>query len=601
MVAISLGQHLVDGLLPKEYRGRGTLNKARLHDLLVDLARKKPSEYPEVVTGLKRLGDELATQEGISVGLDDVAPDYQKRDALLRPFAREFNAARGAARQQVLLKAQNAVLDSAKNHSGTMGEMVRSGGRGSAGQLMKIVAAPVLARDEHDQVVPWMITRSYSEGLTPADAWVAGNEARINAIKSNISVVEPGDLAKILVNNMHDQLITTPDCGTTNGVVMNAKDPHIIDRYLAHAVATPPVAAGTLITPQLAQYLSGTIVVRSPMTCQAAHGICQKCQGLDPSGKLHSIGTNVGVRAAQAMSEPLTQFSLNAKHGGRIDTGKDRGKRLEGIKGVRQMLEIPRSFLHKATLAEHDGQVARIEDAPQGGRYVWVGETRHYVPPDLEVTAHVGQKVEAGDSLSDGVPKPDEVVRHKGLGEARRYLVDALHAIYKGAGADIDKRHVETLAKSVLNHVYVADTHDEHDDGFFKGDVVDYNRLQAELAKSARELPADDAIGEVLADNALHFTAGTRVTPSVRDSLRRQGITHVRVAMHPPQLEPMMKPASRTPLLNPDWMARLAHRYLGESLLAGAHRGDKSELHGYSPIPAYAAGSEFGQGLGGRY
>jgi DNA-directed RNA polymerase subunit beta' len=600
-MAASLGQLLVDDLLPKEYRGRGRLTKAKLHEILVDLARHKPTEYPEVVTGLKRLGDELATQEGISVGLDDIAPDYRTRDDLLRPFENAFNTASGDEREKVLLRAQNAMVDYAKAHPGTMGDMVRSGGRGSAGQLLKIVGAPVLARNEHDQILPWLLKRSYSEGLTPADAWVAGNEARINAIKSNISVVEPGDLAKILVNNMHDQLITTPDCGTTNGVVMDAKDPHVIDRYLAHAVATPPVAAGTLITPQLAQHLSGTIVVRSPMTCQAAHGICQKCQGLDPSGKLHLIGTNVGVRAAQAMSEPLTQFSLNAKHGGRIDTGKDRGKSLEGIKGVRQMLEIPRSFLHKATLAEHDGQVARIEEAPQGGRYVWIGETRHYAPPDLGVTVNVGQKVEAGDKLSDGVPKPDEVVRHKGLGEGRRYLVDTLHAIYKNAGADIDKRHVETLAKSVLNHVYVADTDDEHDHGFLKGDVIDYNRLQAELVKDARELPVDDAIGELLAQNTLHFTAGTRVTASVRDALRRQGIMNVRTAAHPPQLEPLMRPASRTPLLNPDWMARLAHRYLGESLLAGAHRGDKSELHGYSPIPAYAAGSEFGQGDEGRY
>jgi DNA-directed RNA polymerase subunit beta' len=466
---------------------------------------------------------------------------------------------------------------------------------------MKIVGAPVLARDEHEQIVPWMIARSYSEGLTPADAWVAGNEARINAIKSNISVVEPGDLAKILINNMHDQLVTMPDCGTTNGIVMDAKDPHVIDRYLAHAVATPPIAAGELVTPQLAQRLTGTVVVRSPMTCEAPHGVCQKCQGLDPSGKLNAIGTNVGMRAAQAMSEPLTQFSLNAKHGGRIDTGRDGGKQLEGIKGVRQVLEIPQSFLHRATLTSRDGQVTRNEAAPQGGRYVWVDDVRHYVGPDQTVTATVGQRVEAGDALSDGVPRPDEVVRYKGLGEGRRYLVDTLHSIYKRAGADIDKRHVETLAKSVLNHVYIADTDDEHDHGFVRGDIVDYNRYQAAIAGGARPTPLAGALGETLAENTLHFTAGTRVTPSVRDALGRQGIKELRVATDAPAIEPVMRPASRTPLLNPDWMSRLAHRYLKDSLLAGAHRADKSELHGYSPVPAYAAGSEFGQGSEGRY
>jgi hypothetical protein len=426
----SLGEHLVHEILPPEYRGKGPLTKSKIHEILADLAKKNPAAYPRVVTELKRLGDELATQEGISVGLDDIAPDYEKRDALLRPFKQRFRSATVGDREKVLLETQNALLDYAKNHPGTLGEMVRSGGRGNAAQLLKIVGAPVLARDEHDKVVPWLITRSYSEGLTPADAWVAGNEARINAIKSNISVVEPGDLAKILINNMHDQLVTAPDCGTTNGITMGGKDAHIIDRYLAHTLTNPPVARGTLITPQLAQHLEGSLVVRSPMTCEASHGVCQKCQGLAPSGKPHPIGTNVGMRAAQAMSEPLTQFSLNAKHGGRIDTGKDGGKRLEGIKGVRQVLEIPQSFLHKATLAEEHGEVSRIENAPQGGRYVHVGDRRHYVGPDLTVTAKVGQKVEAGDALSDGVPKPDEIVRHKGLGDGRRYLVDALHGIF---------------------------------------------------------------------------------------------------------------------------------------------------------------------------
>ena len=100
------------------------------------------------------------------------------------------------------------MLGHTKDNTGTMGEMVRSGGRGNAAQLMRIIGAPVLARDERDRIVPWFIPRSYAEGLKPSDAWVAGNEARINAIKSNISVVEPGDLAKILINNMGDKLIT---------------------------------------------------------------------------------------------------------------------------------------------------------------------------------------------------------------------------------------------------------------------------------------------------------------------------------------------------------------------------------------------------------
>lgn len=590
----TLGQHLVDAVLPKGWRHDDqALTKGVLNDSLVRLAKANPDAYPDVVTKLKRLGDEIATLEGISVGLDDIAP-HPERDAHLAPHVEAFRAARTQAdKEKALYAAQDAMLSLAKRDKGAMGEMVRSGGRGNAAQLMRAVGSPVLARDSRDRTVPWLITRSFSEGLTPADAWVAGGEARVNAVRSNISVVEPGDLAKILVNNMGDKLVTTIDCGTRNGVEMSASDPHLIDRYLVD---------GRLVTPGLASALAtkgDRVVVRSPMTCEAPQGVCQRCQGLDPSGHLHQLGTNVGMRAAQALSEPLTQFSLNAKHGGRIAAATTGKKQLEGIKGVRQLLEIPTSFMHKAVLSDRDGRVTRVDLAPQGGSYVVVEDSRHYVPPDQQVVVAVGRSLFAGDSLSDGVPRPDEIVRHKGLGEGRRYLVDALHDVYRRSGADVDKRHLETLARSVLSHVQITDP--GPDDAFMKGDVIDYNRFRAALAGSRRRVALREATGETLAEDVLHFTAGTRVTPDVTDRLSRRGVSEVEIADHGPVAAPVVRPASRTPLLNPDWMARLGHRYLKETLLAGAHRGDASDVHGYSPVPAYAAGTEFGQGPEGRY
>lgn len=590
----TLGQHLVDAVLPKGWRHNDeALSKGVLNESLVRLAKANPDAYPEVVTRLKRLGDEVATLEGISVGLDDIAP-HPERDAMLAPHVQTFEAAKTTAdKEKALFSAQDAMLSLAKRDKGAMGEMVRSGGRGNAAQLMRAVGSPVMARDSRDRTVPWLIKKSFSEGLTPADAWVAGGEARVNAVRSNISVVEPGDLAKILVNNMGDKLVTTVDCGTHNGIEMAATDPHLIDRYLTD---------GRLVTPGLAATIAtkgDPVTVRSPMTCEAPHGICQHCQGLDSAGHTHAIGTNVGMRAAQALSEPLTQFSLNAKHGGRVAAAVSGRKQLEGIKGVRQLLEIPTSFLHKAVLADRDGKVGSIAIAPQGGSYVTVEDSRHYVPPDQRVTVAIGQSLFAGDVLSDGVPRPDEIVRHKGLGEGRRYLVDALHDVYRRAGADVDKRHLETLARSVLSHVQIVDP--GPDDAFMKGDVVDYNKFRATLAKSHQRLGLSNAAGETLAQDVFHYTAGTRITPDVMSTLARRGVHEVNVADEAPIAVPVMRPASRTPLLNPDWMARLGHRYLKDSLLAGAHRGDLADVHSYSPVPAYAAGTEFGQGPEGRY
>jgi len=596
----TLGQHIVDTLLPEKYRGRGPLTKTNLHNILTELAKENPTKYAEIVSALKRTGDEFATLEGISVGLDDITTDA-KRGAMLNPYRDRFAHAKEPEKEKILLDAQNAIVEYTKSHPGTMGEMVRSGGRGSVGQLMKIVGAPVLARDEHNKVVPWLIHRNYAEGLKPSDLWITGNEARINNIKTHLSPADSGDFAKILVNNMGDKLITMPDCGVKNGIALQANDPSIIDRYLAIAHGSLP--AGTLITPSIARSLakSDSVIVRSPMTCQAPNGICQKCQGLNAYGKNQPLGTNVGMHAAQAAAEPLTQFALNAKHGGRITTGAETEIRPEGLKGIRQMLEMPQSFLHKAVLAEHDGEVRRIEEAPQGGHYIWVNDERLYVSPDRRITTHIGQKVEAGDVLTDGIPKPDEIVHLKGLGQGRKYLVDTLHNVYQREVGGIDRRHLETLARSTMNYVQITDPGEDTSHGFVKGDIIDFNQFNKTLAEHQQHSPIDDAIGEILASNALHFTAGTRITPSMRDTLKAHGITAVNTTTTAPRVEPIIRSASRMPLLNPDWMARLAHRYLKESLVSGAHRGDVSDTHGTHPVPAYAAGSEFGQGGEGKY
>ena len=592
-MATTLGRHLVDAALPVGWRGRGVLTKPTLNEMLVGIAKAHPNHYPTVVTALKRVGDEMATLDGISVGLDDIAPHIEARNAALQPHADAFRRATTSAdKDKALAGGFDAMLTLAKKHPGAMGDMVRSGGRGNAAQLMRTVGAPVMVQDSKGRTVPWLIDRSFSEGLKPADAWVAGGEARKNAVLSNISVVEPGDLAKILVNNMGDQLVTMQDCKTKNGISMLGTDPHLIDRYLTD---------GRLVTPQVASQLSKenkSVIVRSPMTCEAHHGVCQKCHGLDNAGNLHPIGTNVGVRAAQALSEPLTQFSLNAKHGGRVASADDE-KRLEGIKGVRALLEIPTSFAHKAVLARQDGTITNVVKAPQGGHYVHIDAAQHYVAPEHHVSVSAGQSVYAGDMLSDGVPRPDEVVMYKGLGEGRRYLVDALADVYKRAGSEVDKRHLETLAKSTLNHVQIIDP--GHDDAFIKGDIVNYNRFNAALAASRQHVPLHDAIGETLAKEVLHHTTGTTITQPIADQLAKHGITSVSIANAGPRAIPIARAASRTPLLNPDWMARLAHRYLKESLLMGIHRGDVSNLHGASPIPGYAAGTEFGLGEDGGY
>jgi len=73
------------------------------------------------------------------------------------------------------------------------------------------------------------------------------------------------------------------------------------------------------------------------------------------------------------------------------------------------------------------------------------------------------------------------------------------------------------------------------------------------------------------------------------------------VSTKAPTVSPIMAPATRNPLLNPDWLVRLGHRYLKDSLREGAHEAQTSNLHGSHPLPAMIFGADFGEGIDGRY
>ena len=594
----TIGRLLLNEALPASHHVTQPLARHELNALMSDLARNDAPRYVQAISDIKRIGDAVATDEGVTVGLDDIEPEYAVRDPLLEPVLAQVKRTHDLqARIKLIEDLQPKIIEITKHHPGQAAMMVRSGARGSMPQVMRTVTSPVAVTDDRGRTVPWIISKSYAEGLKPIDAWIALGEARRNAVESNTSVSAPGEISKLLIGNMGDQLITVPDCGTTNGLAMLADDPQAPDRYLAKS--SEGIPAGTLLTGQLASRLhSKTVVLRSPMTCEAPHGVCQRCYGLNNRGQNARIGDNVGMIAAHAMGEPLTQMALNAKHAAR--TTASRKVVLSGLSGLKQLTEIPQSFFNRAVLSEQPGTVTAVAAAPQGGHYVTVDQEQHYVPPILDVTVRRGDKIEAGDALSDGIPRPDDVVRHKGLGVGRQYLVDQLQGIYKRHGLDLDRRHLELLAKTDLNYVKIMDR-DAEQLGLLRGDVIDYNRFRNLVAEHTKVMSVTDALGETLGNNVLHYTAGTRVTPAVALDLRRVGIKTVPIAPRIPLHEPLMKPISRAPLLRPDWLARLAHRNLKDSILEGAAFGETAELHGTHPVPALVMGESFGTGPPERY
>lgn len=592
------GRFLINQHLPERYKIKGPVTKGAFKKAMMDFAKTNPEGFADAIHKVTREGDKIATMEGLTIGLDDITPEYTKRQKLLAPYKTRLQAAvSDDKKKDVLMAAHEDLVKLTQGHPGEMTLQVASGARGNAVQYNNLVGAVGYVRDFDGKPIPWLIEKTYSEGLKPADYWATTGQSMKDLIATQTAVSEPGELAKKLVANMADLVITEEDCHTTNGIEVDANSSDAVDRYLARGVGS--FKYNTLVTPQNQAELSKVsprVLVRSPMTCEAVDGVCQHCQGLNERGALHKKGINVGIRAAQAMAEPLTQFALNAKHGGR--TAKSDKQQVQGIKGFRQLIETPETFPNRAILSEVDGPVTQVEEAPQGGYFVTVGTHKHYVEPGLNVIVKKGAHVDKGELLSEGVVRPTDITRLQGLDAGRRYMVGALNGVFKGQGMSLDQRHYELLAKGVMNHALITDDNSPH---FIKGDVVSYNNLRKTLREDTRLLPIKNAIGETLGIGYPGFAAGTRVTPDVISKLAQQGVGSVLVSPRAPGVEFVTKSATQAPKDHPDWLARMAHQGLSRSIMRAATMGEKSDIHGTHPVPAYTYGAEFGEGEDGRY
>src|SRR6202043_2472823 len=76
------------------------------------------------------------------------------------------------------------------------------------------------------------------------------------------------------------------------------------------------------------------VLVRSPMTCEAALGVCQQCYGMDlATGALVEEGMAVGIIAAQSIGEPGTQLTMRTFHIGGVVKGEVVASEVKAKKG----------------------------------------------------------------------------------------------------------------------------------------------------------------------------------------------------------------------------------------------------------------------------
>jgi len=357
----TVGRVLFNRALPTELPFiNGLLKK---EGLLSIVNRAYTLNGPEVTVrmldALKDLGFEWATRSGISLGMDDfpVPPTVK---GLLRIAIDDATATHNqylsgaidqaahtrmtqktwalATRRIDQLVARTLTKESEQGkwfHS--LHAIVDSGARGTMEQVSQLLGMKglVLLPDGHVYGAP--ILGNLKQGLLTPEYLTATHGTRKGLIDLSLRSAESGYLLRKLIDVAQDVVVQEEDCQASRGIEIHTIEDgtgkplislreQIYGRVCLRDLSDPDsgsclVPAGSLITESLASLVeaSGTqsISIRSPLTCEAARGICAKCYGLNLStGRLVDLGEAVGIVAAQSIGEPFSQSVMNSKRTG---------------------------------------------------------------------------------------------------------------------------------------------------------------------------------------------------------------------------------------------------------------------------------------------
>lgn len=598
--------------LRSKYDGR-ELNKDGLRDLTSDLSMAMPKDFGKVISRLKQLGDEHTYKSGFSVGLKDLLPDIPEKNAIFQKTKNLLNGIKTdtpEGKQQALQVIDDAnaeltgIVDQRLAEQGNnLHLMVRSGARGNLTQLKQIVSAPFKVDDHRGNPQAAPIMRSFAEGLPLSDYWSTLYGARAAATDKQLQTSKPGAFNKDIMATAVTNVVSMDDCGTTNGIELDLKTTRasdLDDRFLASDLRQGDAVlahSGDHITSGLLNTLRDrkieSVRVRSPLTCQAPKGTCAKCFGLTEKGQLPTIGDNIGAVAGQAMSEPLTQMTMRTFHSGGVSG--TRGV-VTGYKKIDTLLKMDQIKRDKATLATRDGKITKIDDI-LGGTNVFIGDdpSPHFVEKDLwdEGKIRLGSVVQKGDIISKGIVQPQELVKLKGMLEAQNYISGEIQDAFQKQNVPIKRKMVETVIRSVGNTTKVIDPGDSP---FLPGETIPWTVAQDFNRQKLGKLDLEDIDGHtLLEDDIPGVKKGEPVTDRVKAILKRLGRSKVEVGPREIKDEPYLAGIEQVPLLRKDWMAQMGYQHLAEALVGGVGELRESDIHNYSPVPAFAYGAEFGQ------
>ena len=522
-IETTVGRITFNNVLPDEHPYLNyEMNKKEISRLVEDVCnRYSASEVPPILDGLKDAGFHYATRAGVTVSVFDATVPPNKGEILAAADAKvaaidedyETGLMSREERHKQVVDIWNAANDEVGDAMADNFDrfnpiymMAFSGARGNIKQIRQLAGMRGLMSDPKGEIIDRPIKANFREGLSVLEYFISTHGARKGLADTALRTADSGYLTRRLVDVAQDVIIREIDCGTNEGVsypLRNEKgdlDENLIGRCVFESVCD---AEGEIVI-EKGDYIASLVdlrriektgreevVIRTIMTCHAAHGVCQRCYGWDlATSRPVNVGTAVGIIAAQSIGEPGTQLTMRTFHTGGV-AGDDI---THGLPRVQELFEA-RKPKGMAVLADISGTL-QVTSPDKNTKKLTIhdqeGNFREYeVSARAQMAPGVtdGCEVKIGQQLTKGSVNPHDLLRLTNPNTTLRYIVSQVQGVYVSQGVDINDKHIEVIARQMLRKVAVIDSGDSD---FLPGRQVnrfEFERVANELIAEGKEPP----------------------------------------------------------------------------------------------------------------
>jgi DNA-directed RNA polymerase subunit beta' len=351
LISTTVGRVLFNQVLPDGFGFvNADLNKSRVGNIVTECYKRfGHSVTIKLLDDIKKIGFEIATLGGISIGIDDLQIPKEKQE-ILKESREEVSKVEEQYRRGIITDSErkSKVIDIWTHATDNVSDalfkgmesfnpifmMADSGARGSRLQVRQLAGMRGLMAKPSGEIIESPITANFREGLNVLEYFISTHGARKGLADTALKTADAGYLTRRLVDVAQEVIVCEEDCGTLNGitiaaiiegdeVVVSLKDRIVgrvtLDNIVDIITDEVIVKAGEIISEEKAELIEKLgiekIRIRSVLTCESGRGVCTKCYGRNlATGRIIELGEAVGIIAAQSIGEPGTQLTMRTFH-----------------------------------------------------------------------------------------------------------------------------------------------------------------------------------------------------------------------------------------------------------------------------------------------